>query len=421
MNIRGLSTKTLAKNKHLCQQFQRVAVCASGGIDSTALLYVFYEWSKKKYFSDLIILHVNFGLRGAESNEDERFLKRLATELGLKIYVLNVKKSLKNKPYLARLKKESIQMWARRVRHTWFQTFHDQGYQLALGHTADDVAENVLMRLARGSQLENAAGMTRRDGLIWRPFISFTKKDLKEALEQSKKVWREDSSNQKSIYARNRLRLDVLPILDDLYPGATQRLAASGLELSKRLSSSVAAHSSGKQVVPDPVDLATPNRSRSKVLAVQAFYKSALPGQALDLGDAFKLTKTAPGARSEEVSQRAQQHIQSLDSRQFELIIPSDTRIFVSPSAEHTHCLGKGLKPLEVKHINRSSAVVFIKRPASGDKVRIAGSNVTFKFKDLMQKWKVTVKERTNFVVIEPKTGFRILQCLQDKFVFKST
>lgn len=168
------------------------------------------------------VLHVNYGLRGAESDGDEQFVRKLAQDMNRPVQTLRISEQSR-----ANRSGESVQEWARRVRYEWFQGLLCPGDVVALAHHQDDLAENVLLRLSRGSRVAQALGMETFKAPFWRPLLQLTKTDIEQAMRGQSLPYREDSSNDKLFYGRNRVRHEVLPVLEELYPQAKKRLVGA--------------------------------------------------------------------------------------------------------------------------------------------------------------------------------------------------
>lgn len=188
----------------------RVLVAVSGGPDSVALLHLLVrlkpEWNLK-----LGVAHFDHGLRGEASREEARFVASLARSLGLPVYL-----GLGEVRQLARKDKISLQMAARRLRFAFLaEVRRDHAYDhLALGHTADDQVELFFLRLLRGAGAEGLKGMWPRtpEGLV-RPLLVAGKDLVLAWLQKENLPYCEDQSNLSRDYLRNRVRLDLLPIL----------------------------------------------------------------------------------------------------------------------------------------------------------------------------------------------------------------
>lgn len=219
-DFRGLWSLARHKLLRFSLENQRLALGVSGGADSIGLLHVFSSFFKQKIIFDLVIFHINFGLRGTESDGDELFVRSICEQEELKLISRKAKLD-------ANL---GVQEAARMVRQEIQQELSAQGFTVVLAHNADDVAENILMRLARGSAVENAAGMSYFDGQIFRPWLDVSRETIRDCLKDAGISWRDDSSNYKNIYSRNRIRNEVMPILNSIYPGAAVRMAHSFLD-----------------------------------------------------------------------------------------------------------------------------------------------------------------------------------------------
>ncbi len=191
-----------------------VLVGVSGGIDSITLLYSLY-FSRDSLKCNLVAAHVNHGLRGEQSDREAEFVRKIADELKLpsvieKIDVLG---------YMAE-KGLSKQVAARELRYAFFERTARQysANKIALGHTADDQAETVLMRMMRGSGARGIAGIKPvRDGKIIRPLIEIKRDEIIEFVKEKGLKFVEDPSNLEPYYLRNKIRLELIPLLKKEY------------------------------------------------------------------------------------------------------------------------------------------------------------------------------------------------------------
>jgi tRNA(Ile)-lysidine synthase len=195
-----------------------VCVAVSGGGDSTALLCLLVEAQKSLRIDRIGVLHVNHGLRGTESDGDERFVRNLAKRFGLPCHVRRLSGRSLTDP--------GMEEWARSERYRYFADIRRRfGYDfLATGHTADDQAETVIQRIMRGTGLRGLRGILaqREDGVI-RPLLGCSRTDLASWLNARGIAWRTDSSNFSPDYQRNRVRHRILPLLESREPGASGR------------------------------------------------------------------------------------------------------------------------------------------------------------------------------------------------------
>jgi tRNA(Ile)-lysidine synthase len=187
-------------------------VLVSGGPDSVALLRAVVSLG-----GEPAVLHVDHGLRGEQSLEDADFVRELCARMEVACEVRHL-----------RLEGSSnLQERAREERYRLAEEVADDLglLTIAAGHTADDVAETVLMNLARGSGLRGLAGIPPVRGRVQRPLIEATRREVLQYLRALDQPFRTDPTNLTGKYARNRVRLEVLPVLQDLYPAAARNIA----------------------------------------------------------------------------------------------------------------------------------------------------------------------------------------------------
>jgi tRNA(Ile)-lysidine synthetase-like protein len=189
----------------------RSLALVSGGPDSVALLRVMLELGFEP-----VVMHVNYDLRGEESDADAEFVEDLCTQFNLDCELRRVKVTGGNFQEEARNERY-------RLAHEILEA-HDLSTILT-GHTADDVAETVLLNLARGTGLRGLAGIPPVRELVARPLILQRRDEIIAYLEQLGQSYRTDDSNLRPKYARNRVRLEVMPILESLHPGAGGNIA----------------------------------------------------------------------------------------------------------------------------------------------------------------------------------------------------
>src|SRR5918992_3609001 len=219
----------------------RPLALVSGGPDSVALLRALLALG-----AEPVVLHVNHGLRGEESREDAGFVRDLCDGLNVRCEVKRLR--LEEGP--------GLQERARDERYRLAEELADElGLQaIAVGHTADDVAETVLMNLARGTGLRGLAGIAPVRGRVVRPLIRHRRREVLNYLKYLNQAYRTDPTNLTGKYARNRVRLEVLPVLEELYPGATSNiargasLAREDLEVLEGLAAGVV-HQRGSEIV----------------------------------------------------------------------------------------------------------------------------------------------------------------------------
>jgi len=198
---------------------QHLIVAVSGGPDSVALLSLLHRLARSWRLT-LTTVHCNYGLRGAESDGDESFVRDFCRERKLSLVI--------HRPtLLKRRQRSSLQAAARDARYDFMTRLaREVGADcIAVGHTANDQAETVLMWLLRGAGMAGLAGMpyAREDGII-RPFLAATREEVVAYLDCEGLTYRRDSSNEKPLYHRNRIRKELLPVITGLAPAAVRVL-----------------------------------------------------------------------------------------------------------------------------------------------------------------------------------------------------
>jgi tRNA(Ile)-lysidine synthase len=190
-----------------------VLVAVSGGLDSTALLHAIHLLSERHRLN-LSIGHVNHGLRGDESEADETAVRGLGAALGRPVRVARVDPGALREGLSSR-ERPTLQEAARTLRYRALAELAEQtgASRIATAHTADDQAETVLLRLMRGTSPDGLGGIPERspDGRIVRPLLRVSRDQIERFARAQRLHWREDSSNRRVEYARNRLRRHWLP------------------------------------------------------------------------------------------------------------------------------------------------------------------------------------------------------------------
>jgi tRNA(Ile)-lysidine synthase len=209
----------------------RLAVGLSGGADSVALLRALAQRSGELGLV-LHAAHLHHGLRGAEADADLAFARSLAAELNLPFHEARVDIAAAAQADSAAGKSaESIEEAARRVRYGWFRQLLSSGEvdAIATAHTRDDQAETVLAKFLRGAWTEGLSGIHPvvefPEGPILRPLLGATRTQVEAFLHALGQSWREDSSNRHLTFTRNRIRHELLPLLETWNPQMREHLA----------------------------------------------------------------------------------------------------------------------------------------------------------------------------------------------------
>jgi tRNA(Ile)-lysidine synthase len=196
---------------------KRLLLAVSGGMDSVVLAELAHRANL-----DFGVAHANFGLRGAESDGDEAFVKTLAERYGRSFFSKKFDTSA-----FAQTHGLSVQLAARKLRYAWFDELLDaHGFDALLtAHHRDDALETLLLNLVRGAGLAGLAGIPARNGRVVRPLLAVGRADIARFAAENNLAWREDRSNATDDYPRNFLRHRVLPRLRELNPNLTDTAA----------------------------------------------------------------------------------------------------------------------------------------------------------------------------------------------------
>ncbi|MBC6493132.1 tRNA lysidine(34) synthetase TilS [Flavihumibacter stibioxidans] len=203
------------KQEKLFTRSQRLLVAVSGGLDSVVLCHLL-----KMGGFDFEIAHVNFQLRGDESERDAAFVIELANQMGVPFHITR-----QDTMAYAASNKCSVQVAARQLRYQWFEELIRSSGDTAkplecllTAHHANDNAETVLLNLFRGTGLQGMRGILPVRDKIRRPLLFAAREDLLDFAVKEKIIWVEDSSNISEKYARNFIRLSVIPLVQQQYP-----------------------------------------------------------------------------------------------------------------------------------------------------------------------------------------------------------
>ncbi len=188
----------------------RILVALSGGADSVALLHLLLQ----NGFT-CVAAHCNFALRGNESDEDERFVKELCRSWDVELH-----STLFDTQTHSKDRKISIEMAARELRYQWFEELMVQTNTnyLATGHHGSDAIETFLLNLVRGTGIKGLTGIAWRNQHIIRPMLAASAGEVLDYCRSNKLRFRTDSSNMETHYQRNKIRHQIVPLLEELNP-----------------------------------------------------------------------------------------------------------------------------------------------------------------------------------------------------------
>ncbi len=213
-----IKLEAFIRRMELIQPGDRVVCAVSGGADSMALLFAMYLL-KEKLNIQVEAAHFNHNLRGAESDGDETFVREFCHRFDIPLHVGSAQVTAGQK---------GLEAAARDARYAFLDTLPGK---IATAHTAGDNAETVLMHMIRGTGLKGLGGIAPIRGRIIRPMLSITRQEVLAFLEEYHISYREDSSNATDAYLRNRIRHQVMPILESENPKLAENLSAMALRL----------------------------------------------------------------------------------------------------------------------------------------------------------------------------------------------
>ncbi|HMR20109.1 MAG TPA: tRNA lysidine(34) synthetase TilS [Sphingobacterium sp.] len=198
------------EEKKLLHKDDRVLLAISGGRDSMLMLWLFH--SSGIYIE---VAHCNFSLRGSESDADEQLVRDYCITLGVPLHVKRF-----DTEAFANENKISIQMAARELRYKWFEelAMEVDCDVIAIAQHKNDHVETVLLNLVRGTGLVGLQGILPKRGRIIRPLLFLDSKEITTAVQQLGMAYRDDASNFSTKYARNKIRLDIIPQFEEIHP-----------------------------------------------------------------------------------------------------------------------------------------------------------------------------------------------------------
>ena len=197
----------------------KVLVAVSGGIDSMVMLNLLYNADVK-----IVAAHCNFGLRDEEADFDETFVKTKTEKMGVKCFTKRF-----DTTHYASQNCISIQMAARELRYNWFHELADsEGLDaIAVAHNLDDSIETLFINLARGTGINGLTGIKPKNGKIVRPLLFASRSDIETYAKTNDIDFREDSSNATDKYARNYIRNNIIPCMEQFFPAIKQSIKRS--------------------------------------------------------------------------------------------------------------------------------------------------------------------------------------------------
>lgn len=216
--------KQFIAEKHLLKASRLYLVALSGGADSVALLLVLKELGYS-----IEAVHCNFHLRGEESLRDEQYCKELCERESIPLHIAH----FDTKEY-ADLHKVSIEMAARDLRYKYFFQLKDdlQAAAICVGHHKEDSVETILINLLRGTGLSGMMGISPDANSIIRPLLSVSRQEIEQYLEERKVSYVTDSTNMIDDVVRNKIRLNIIPLLKEINPSVNDAILTTAQHLT---------------------------------------------------------------------------------------------------------------------------------------------------------------------------------------------
>ena len=222
MNIKKIAQ--FIDQEKLFTREDKILVTLSGGADSVALLRLLLDMG---YTCEAA--HCNFHLRGDESVRDEMFVRELCLQLEVPLHVQHFQTTEE-----AEKRHISIEMAARELRYAWFEQLRlQQGADvIAVAHHKDDSVETLLLNLIRGTGINGLLGIRPKNGNIVRPLLCLDRKEITEYLQEIGQSYVTDSTNLQDEYTRNKIRLNLLPLMQEINPSIKESLLRTAEHLN---------------------------------------------------------------------------------------------------------------------------------------------------------------------------------------------
>ena len=219
------TVKRYIERNNLLKQGGKVVVGLSGGADSTVLLSVLCRLGY-----DCLAAHGNFHLRAEESGRDEKFSSEFAVSLRVPFFRRDF-----DTRTVAKESGVSIEMAARNLRYGWFEELreNENAVAIAVAHHRDDSVETLLLNLIRGTGIRGLTGIKPRNGQLIRPLLCVSKADILQYAQTEKLPFVDDSSNLLPEFTRNKIRLQVIPLLKTLNPSINEALLQTMYNLNE--------------------------------------------------------------------------------------------------------------------------------------------------------------------------------------------
>ena len=216
--------KNFVEKNNLIEKGDKILLALSGGVDSMVLAKLLILYSQRTSSTvnsqsqcHLSFAHCNFHLRGDDSNRDEKFVTEFAKENKIPIYIQHF-----DTESYAKENSLSIEMAARELRYSWFEELKDINNftKVALAHHGDDQIETFLINMLRGSGIKGLKGMKPQNDFYIRPLLFSNRSQIEAFAKENNIQWVEDYTNNETIYLRNKIRHQIIPLFDEIKENA---------------------------------------------------------------------------------------------------------------------------------------------------------------------------------------------------------
>lgn len=374
----------------------KILAAVSGGMDSMLMAELLLK--AKIPFA---VAHVNYQLRGKDSDKDEQFVKAYCKKNNLTFHCAHAGD-------LWKASKNNLQERARDFRYTYFQQLQDEfGYStVVLAHHANDQLETVLQHLVRGSGLKGLLGMKQFTSNKWRPLLSLSKKELEGLAKECKLKWREDASNASNAYGRNKIRNKVVPILEELNPNILQTLNNSIAIWEEQ-------HTLVQESLQNWLEQHVQVKDENELLSIEAVQNHFAPRQIMwewlnlfdfttgEIDEILKLQKTGAKVSNATYAVARDRDNYVLHAIQSEMPLDeSKYDVDIIPAKEYEIQKDKKLVQLNADKLRFP---LEIRAYDPGDKIRSLGMKGMKKISDVLVQAKIPMNEKKNFPVLVSK------------------
>ena len=196
---------------------KKFLLAVSGGADSAVLSHLF-----RVSGFEFQIAHVNYHLRGEDSNLDQKVVEDFCKKNNIKFHLKDVSEEEKSQM-------KSLQNWAREIRYNFFFNLLEKENLdfIVTAHHLNDELETFIINLSRGSGIKGLSGIPKNENRILRPFLTFSKSEIYAFAEENNIDFREDKSNQKDDYLRNKIRIKIVPKITEIFPNFLEQFGES--------------------------------------------------------------------------------------------------------------------------------------------------------------------------------------------------